>query len=62
MIGTAHSSPIVSGRHRLIALDVLEEVLAIEAGVGMGDEVERERVDARVAGPRPVGQPRQPAR
>ena len=47
-------------RHRLIALDVLEQVFAVEAGVGVGDEVQRERIDARIAGPWPVGQPRQP--
>ena len=60
MIGTAHSSPIVSGAAVLIALDVVEEVLAVEAGVGVVDEVEREGIDARVAGQWPVGQARQP--
>ena len=40
-------------RHGLEPLDVLKEVFAVEAGVGMGDEVERESIDARRASPGP---------
>ena len=43
----------------LVGGDVADQALEVDPAVGVTDEVERQRVDARIAGVGPGGEPRQ---
>ena len=59
MIGIAHSSPSVERRDRLVGGDEAAEALRVDPPVAVRDGLQRDVVDARQPGRRPVRQARQ---